>query len=208
MKKKQTSGEHAPVVRKWVMCLSLLLSAGAICFTGVQTMLLRRSIAEQAVQSRLSRNAVVAQTWQGLQEEGNKISLVFVEKPHLRPYFYDSKPTDTNDPNYQAVMALCELHIDFFDAFQDDYVFELPGMAKNGKYRVLWERYFRDTFASSPAMCSFATEMADWYSNSTDFAMYMPGSNPREQGTSNGVVLIGTQAGHQTHIPGVEHKGD
>ncbi len=180
-------GEHAEVVRTWTMIFSFFVAAFALGFSGWQTMLVRHSLAEQTIQTRLSRNAVIAQTWQGLQQEGNDLSRLFVDKPHLRPYFYDSKPVDGSDPNYNAVLAVCELYLDFFDAFQDDYVFELPDMDKNGKNRLLWEQYFKDMFSSSPALCSYAKGKESWYSNSTDFAEYMPKIKTLQQSISTNV---------------------
>lgn len=172
---KKNTGEHAPVLRTAILVLSLVLSAGAMIFAGVQTNLLQNSVAEQTIQTKLSRDAVQAQTWQILTQQGSDISRIFLDHPNLRPYFYDGKPLDKTDPNFNAVMAVSEMYLDFIEGFQDDYVFALPGMAKDGESRLLWDKYFKDMFASSPALRTYAKEKQNWYS--TDFAAYAPTEN-------------------------------
>jgi len=188
---KQQTSEHAPVLRTWLLGISLFLTASALVFAGFQTMFLRRSVTEQTIQTKLSRNAVTAQTWQGLTQKGSEISKVFIDYPHLRPYFYESKPISTNDANYNAVMSVAELYLDFIDSLADDYVYDLPGMEPNGKYRVLWDRYFKDTFASSPALCACAKEKQSWYS-SDEFNEYFPTDTKDLQEKISNVTLKAT----------------
>jgi len=123
-------------------------------------------------QARLSRHAVSAQAWQGLTGQGTEISKIFIEHPDLRPYFYDEKPIATDDVNRNAVLQLSEMYLDFIESFQDDYVYKLPGMAEDGKYRLQWDLYFRDMFATSPTLCKVAKEKQKWYS--TKFDKYAP----------------------------------
>ncbi|MHB8829366.1 MAG: hypothetical protein ACYC6Q_07550 [Syntrophales bacterium] len=167
---KKATSEHAPRLRTAMVILSFIVSFGVLGFT--------------VYQAWLSRQGVSAQTWQGFTQQGNEISRIFVDHPDLRPYFYDGKPITKDDPNFNAVMAVSEMYLDFLDSFQDNYVFTLPGMATNGEFRLLWDRYFKDMFASSPALCAYAKEKQHWYS--TDFATYAP-TEPRsmQQGTSN-----------------------
>jgi hypothetical protein len=60
-------------------------------------------------------------------------------------------------------MAIAEMYLDFFDGFDDKYVRSLEGMGDKGQYWLLWERYFRDSFASSPALCLRFSELENWY---------------------------------------------
>jgi len=159
---KQNSSEHAPRLRTAMVILSFIVSFGALIFTFNQL--------------RIVNRGVNAQTWQGIIQQGNNISQIFVNHPNLRPYFYNSKSIDRNDPNFDAVMSVCELYLDFIDSMQDDYVFALPGMAKNGEYRKLWDRYFKEMFASSPALRAYAIEKQHWYSPDM-FTAYMPPQN-------------------------------
>lgn len=155
----QNTSEHAPRLRTAMVTLSFIVSIGALLFAFEQ--------------SRISNRGVEAQTWQEITQQGNDISRIFVDHPDLRPYFYDNKSIDRNDPNFQAVMSICELYLDYIDSMQDEYVFALPGMAKNGENRALWDRYFKDMFASSPALRAYSIEKKHWYSLG-EFDAYMP----------------------------------
>jgi hypothetical protein len=156
---KQNASEHAPHLRTAMVVLSFIVSFGALIFTYYQSI--------------ISNRGVQSQTWQGITQQGNYISQIFVDHPNLRPYFYNSKPINNNDPNYNAVMSVCELYLDFIDSMHDDYVYALPGMEKNGKTRKYWDCYFKDMFASSPALCVYAVEKQHWYSPKA-FIAYMP----------------------------------
>lgn len=151
----------------------MTVTAGAMVFAGIQT--------------KLSRNAVIAQTWQNLTQPGNDISKVFVDHPRLRPYFYDGKQVKKGDPDFDAVMAVAEMYLDFIDSFQDDYVFDLPGMAKDGENRRLWNQYFKDIFVSSPALCAYAKEKKHWYSEDT-LSSYIKEIDRKQLSGSNGLI--------------------
>lgn len=140
------------------MVLSLLLSVTAIAFAYWQSVMMNRG--------------VEAQTWQGITHSNDEILYVFVDHPELRPYFYDTKELDENDPNYHAVLAVCELFLDFIDSMHDDYVYKLPGMEDGGKYREIWDLYFRDIFSSSPALRKYAKKKEQWYPKD-EFGPYM-----------------------------------
>lgn len=156
---EQNTGEHAPRLRTAMVTLSFIVSFSALFFAFEQ--------------SRIANRGVEAQIWQQITQQGNDISRIFIDHPNLRPYFYDDKPIDRNDPNFQAVMPVCELYLDYIDSMQDEYVFALPGMGINGENRVLWDRYFKDMFASSPALRAYAIEKKFWYSPG-EFDEYMP----------------------------------
>ncbi len=178
---KEQVNEHAPILRTTMVVLSIVLSLCALGFTCYQT--------------RLSRNAVTAQLWQNLTQPGNDITRLFIDHPNLRPYFYKAKPIDQSDPNFDAVMAVSEMYLDFIESFSDDYVLFLPGMAENGESRLLWDRYFKDLFTSSPALCAYAKEKQHWYS--TDFTVYAPTENSSMQLGSSNEALEGY--GSQAH---------
>lgn len=152
----RAAGEHAPQLRTLVIVLSFIASAFAVVFTLHQV--------------DVSRQAMMAQAWQNLMHPGYEISQAFLDFPELRPYFYEGKACPATDVNYHRVMVVCEMHLDFFDSFTDDYVYKLPDMARGAKSRILWDNYFRDTFATSPALRQYARNQQDWYS--MDFTQY------------------------------------
>ena len=44
-----------------------------------------------------------------------RIDEIFVQKPYLKPYFYENKPTFIEDDNYQEVQATALMVLDMFD---------------------------------------------------------------------------------------------
>jgi hypothetical protein len=163
------SSEHAPQLRTRMIvigamftALLVLTSAGSLFFVGRQTHILTR--------------AMEAQVWHSITQRGNDISLVFVQHPHLRPYFYDSKSIEKGDPNFDAVMSVAELYLDYIDSMLEDFVFSLDGMEESGEFRTLWDAYFRDMFSSSPALRAYAVEKRHWYYRDT-FAPYTQTQN-------------------------------
>lgn len=152
------TAEHAPRLRTAMLVLSFLMSFGAMIFTGFQ--------------AKLARDSVSTQAWQGLTNLSNDISKIFVDKPQLRPYFYEGKKLNQGDPNYNSVMAVAEMYLDFYESLQDDYVYALRGMEKGGEYRQKWDVYFKSMFATSPALCALAKDHQSWYS--TNFNEFYP----------------------------------
>lgn len=75
---------------------------------------------------------------------------LFVEKPGLRPYFFDGKPVGPGDPNADAVFALAAVRIDLMDSILAHmHARRWPDAETAG-----WREEFKDAFASSPAMCA------------------------------------------------------
>lgn len=150
--------EHWPLLRTTAAIVGVLVAVAAFGTAYYQAVLTRRT--------------TEAQAWQGVNEQANYLSGMFIDHPELRPYFYDGVPISKNDPNYNKVMSYAELYLNFIDDLGDDYVYALKGMEENGKYRRYWDRTFKDTFAMSPALQAYAKEEQAWYP--TDFSVYYP----------------------------------
>lgn len=132
-------------------------------------------------QMKSSERAYQAQAWQMLNTNMVEIDKMFVEKSYIWPYFHTGKNINKKDKYYQLVMSAADLHLDFFDSFDDPLVRELPGMEVNGKYWPLWERYFIDSFSKSPALCQRFDETKDWYGEATkEFAEKGCNKNTKE----------------------------
>jgi hypothetical protein len=104
-----------------------------------------------------------AQVWRSVGEEGARINSLIVTYPDVRPYFEDKWRISRRNRNYARVMAIAEMKLDFIDSFDDEYVRSLRGMQDNGKYWVLWQKYFYGMFESSPALCIRYSELKDTY---------------------------------------------
>jgi hypothetical protein len=87
---------------------------------------------------------------------------IFIEKPELRPYFYDGVDIKDDDKNYNLVVAVAEYQIDYFDSAmtQMDY---LPEDQDSKEDRDTWNQYFADSFAHSPILCKRINQINRWY---------------------------------------------
>jgi hypothetical protein len=106
-----------------------------------------------------------AQVWRSIGEEGARITSLIATHPEVRPYFEDRVSISRRDKNFNRVMAIAEMKLDFIDSFEDDYVRSLRGMEANGKYWVLWQKYFYEMFENSPALCRRYKDLKDTYTS-------------------------------------------
>ncbi len=136
--------------------LIVLISAISVFIAGI-------ALYATLKQMRASERAYQAQAWQMLNSHMIEIDKVFIERPYIWPYFCSGKHIDSKDKNFLLVMSVADLHLDFFDSFDDPLVRELPGMDSKGEYWPIWETYFIDTFSKSPALCQRYEETKDWY---------------------------------------------
>lgn len=79
---------------------------------------------------------------------------MFVERPFLRPYFFQGEPIDPNHNNYNAVSAIAEVRIDLMDSILTH------AAARRWSDREVagWHETFRDAFRASPIMCAHYKE--------------------------------------------------
>lgn len=64
---------------------------------------------------RLSRRTHDISIYYGVIGMFRELDKTFVEYPDIRPYFYEGKPADADDPNLQRVRAVAELVLDAFE---------------------------------------------------------------------------------------------
>ncbi len=165
---------------KWEVVIQLILAAiatGAVIVAAIalvftyrqvrlQTEAVRQQISSLDAQKRsldAQNLSLQAQVWQTINAQYFELSKVQVDHPKLMPYFRRGKTISRKNKDYELVMAVADLYLDSIDAFADDYVRKLPGMENGGKYWVMWEKYFQDTFALSPALCARYKEVREWY---------------------------------------------
>jgi hypothetical protein len=80
--------------------IAVVVSICALLFTVYQGYLQRKSYQEQVFQGFVS-------LWLDCDN-------VFIEKPELRPYFYENKPISSQEPQFNEVMAVAEMFDDVF----------------------------------------------------------------------------------------------
>ena len=167
-----TTGSASRPLHRWEVVIALLAVIAALVFNGWQTLIgtdaVRLQTAALEAQTKsldAQRKAFEAQVWQMITQQQLEIDKVLIENPKLLPYFHRNKQIKPSHKDFELVMAVADLYLDFFDAFGDDYVRSLSGMGENGKYWALWEKYFQDAFALSPALCTRFAEVKEWYAD-------------------------------------------
>ncbi len=170
MTNKSTS--HA-LLHRWEVIIALLAVITALFFNawqnhiGTNAVRLQTAALEAQTKSLDAQSkAFEAQVWQMFAQQSLEISKILIENPKLLPYFRRNKQINRSHEDFELVMEVADLHLDFFDGFDDEYVRSLPKMGKNGPNWILWEKYFQDSFALSPALCARYAEVKDWYTES------------------------------------------
>ena len=82
-----------------------------------------------------------------------------MDKPYLRPYFYEGKPLLENDPKFLEVTATAEMILDVFDliAGQNRYFPEYWDSPE------AWDEWIKDIFSTSPVLRETYDKYAKWY---------------------------------------------
>lgn len=106
---------------------------------------------------RLSRKSHHVATYYGVINLFRELDKTFVEYPDLRPYVYDGKTVELDDPNRHRVQAVAELVLDTFEWIW------LRQKDLNAKDEDGWRAYIADTFSSSPALQQHYARFASWY---------------------------------------------
>lgn len=79
------------------------------------------------------------------------------EHGYLRPYLYENKELENNDPNKQELLGFCELLADFFEFI----IIEEDTLDQN--LIKPWEFYMRKIYKNSPVFRNFMEEGKDQY---------------------------------------------
>lgn len=103
--------------------------------------------------------AISGDTNASLFEQNFEMMKLFVEKPCVRPYFYDGKPLAKGDSNKDLVLAAAGIMASFFEhvALQKG---NLSKDAWDG-----WVMHIKDMCKTSPALVNYYKEHTKWYSN-------------------------------------------
>jgi hypothetical protein len=91
-------------------------------------------------------------------EQSLTIMSFIADRPHLYPYFYDSKQLGEDDPYRVDVLCLAEMMANYADLVLGN----LSDVEKSVRDR--WTSYVRGSISSSPVLTSFIAERQSWYS--------------------------------------------
>lgn len=109
------------------------------------------------MQTRIAARATRAGVYQNVLVQMIDIDLFFIDHPELKPFFYNNMEISEEHPDYDRVLSVAEMLVDFIDG-----VFVLAPSMPEYPWHT-WERYFRDLFASSPVLRKYWALYGDWY---------------------------------------------
>jgi hypothetical protein len=123
-----------------------------------------RQVENLGKQTEKQTSLLSLQALQSFSTDLSNISVHFIQRPELRPFFYGGETSP--DPNVQtSARALAELFLDVFELFFIDAPVTqyLPWAKKSSEERQKWENYMADMFERSSVMCPLLKETSNWY---------------------------------------------
>lgn len=116
------------------------------------------------IQTRQTTTTMKASMYETMNTQTLEMDKIFLQYPHLRPYFYDNEDLSKipDEKTFNEVMIVAEYQLDFFDLVmtQLDYI---PNDEDSAEDKANWKEYFADSFASSPALCKKISLNPEWY---------------------------------------------
>jgi hypothetical protein len=88
------------------------------------------------------------------------IDTIFLRYPKLRPYFHSRVKVEDGNPDYDRIIAISELFLDYIDTVLIEEE-QLPDLWPSNK----WDPYFREMFNQSPVLCTYLEKHKEWYTD-------------------------------------------
>lgn len=119
-------------------------------------------------QTRNNSTSTISQLYKDIAENMLTIDHIFIEHPHLRPYFYANKSPQKarNADEREQIQSTAEIILDFFDLLM-----VLKDISKTYRTHAVfhshlaeWNDYFLDVYKSSPVLQDFFHEHEQWWS--------------------------------------------
>ena len=139
--------------KKWGFRLSVLgfiLLLVGVGFNSCQTYLNRKQVELNTEQLKLSaeqsvklEKSVRANLQSAALNHLLIVDQIFIQKPYLKPYFYDGKPIDEKDEKFQEVNATAEMILDVFELYADRTSYDWNSPEQ-------WEAWMTDVFFYKP----------------------------------------------------------
>lgn len=89
-----------------------------------------------------------------------RIKEVFLDRPHLRPYFFDGAAIGQEDEHFSEAMAVA----DYFCLYLEQIATQRATIAKQD--RAAWCKYAHDIYKNSPIIQFYLSDKKQWYSAS------------------------------------------
>jgi len=114
------------------------------------------------VQVRQTTVSMQASMYATIATQTLEMDKMFIEKPELRPYFYDGQDIKKGDLNYDRVLSIAEYQLDYFDSTRTELGY-IPRDQDTQEDRATWNNYLGDSFANSPILCERIKANPEWY---------------------------------------------
>jgi hypothetical protein len=126
----------------------------------VSVILVGLQVREMTRQSSHGVRATLASVYQGMNDNMLQINRLFVDRPSLRPYFYEEQELDRESTEERKrIEATAELFISFID----NVLTQMPLLPSH--LAQPWRTYFASVTTSSPALREFWKRHREWYSD-------------------------------------------
>jgi len=177
LRKRQTKAVtfEAIHISDLIKLILSILSFVTVCITLILLVLQNRVI---VMQTQFSYQSVESSVFGSITSHALASDELFINNPHLRPYFFSGKDLTENDPIYHQVYGTAEFYLDYFDSLSTQ-LRKYPHLWRYEKDS--WEANIIDMFAWTPALCRFLEANKDWYGDNL-FALKKAGEEKRRRG--------------------------
>jgi len=132
--------------------LSLIISAAGFIGVIITLYLMNR-------QTRMSDRELKENLLVPLKTQQLELDKLFVERPHLRKYFYNGEIiSEDKSDEYAQAAAVAEYMLDHFAAVMSHTTTEGKPLIS-----TIWREYMKDCFAHSPILCTTLEKYGRWY---------------------------------------------
>lgn len=150
---REPLGAHAQVAATLITAFGLWWLYKQVKAAGLQ-------VQEARLQVEETRRQSLIETLGQLVSLMTEINKVFIDRPHLRPYFYEQRETDGVTSHHAEAVPVAEMLLDVFDHVLT-HVSRMPEIW--GDHQEAWERWIASMFEASPLLCEYYLKKWDWY---------------------------------------------
>ena len=113
-----------------------------------------KQLSDESLRATQARLATVSQN---VSMQMHDINRLFVDRPELKKYFYESAPLSKGDADHDRAMCIAEMIVDFMD----NVLTQAPLL--EGELSDAWRGYFEWVYQSSPIVRGYWDRHSDWY---------------------------------------------
>lgn len=148
----------APVGSKINLMLATISTIGGLVGLAISVALLALQTRAVAKQTQISNIIAGTNAIRDSLADLREINTIFVERPALRSYFYDSKPCPTRGRQCARALAVCEMFADALEVGLQS----TASVPSSDSYDD-WVSYSKYLLRHSPVLAQQVIEHPDWW---------------------------------------------